>query len=40
MHIGDTCILDIGKGLWGMEICRGVMCKRQTVMGTLKLHCL
>lgn len=26
MHIGDTCILDIGKGLWGMEVCRGVMC--------------
>lgn len=25
-HVGDTCILDIGEGLWGMRVCRGVMC--------------
>ncbi|WP_283127669.1 hypothetical protein [Bacteroides clarus] len=33
MHIGDTCILDMGKGLWGMEICRGVMCNGKQIWG-------
>lgn len=31
MHVGDTCILDMGKGLWGMEVCRGVMCNGKQI---------
>ena len=31
MHVGDTCILNIGKGLWGMDVCRGVMCNGKQI---------
>lgn len=24
LHIGDTCVLDMWDGLWGMKVCRGV----------------
>lgn len=31
MHEGDTCVLDIADGLWGMKVCRGVICNGQEV---------
>lgn len=31
MHVGDTCILDIGEGLWGMTVCHGVMCNGKQI---------
>lgn len=31
MHVGDTCVLDMGEGLWGMEVCRGVMCNGKQI---------
>lgn len=31
MHEGDTCVLYIADGLWGMKVCRGVICNGKQV---------
>lgn len=31
MHEGDTCLLYIADGLWGMKVCRGVICNGKEV---------
>lgn len=30
-HVGDTCVLDLWNGLWGMKVCRGVSVKGKQI---------
>ena len=31
MHEGDTCVLDMADGLWGLKVCRGVTCNGERI---------